>query len=110
MEVSPKTRSPSPILPSNSRKRKAESSSPSTGPDHPIGGDTPPTTDGHIPSGHEDVQMDESSDREEDEEEEEEENDIDTKYSEVPLILPRRSFKGISNLRTIKDGTVFVGR
>ena len=54
--------------------------------------------------------MDESSDREDEEEEEEEEDDAETKYSDLPLILPRRSFKGISNLRTIKDGTVSVTR
>lgn len=53
--------------------------------------------------------MDESGDREESEEEEEDEDDAETRYSGVPLVLPRRSFKGISNLRTIKDGTVLVG-
>ena len=52
--------------------------------------------------------MDESSDRDEHEEEKDEEEDAETRYSEVPLILPRRSFKGISNLRTIKDGTASV--
>ena len=55
--------------------------------------------------------MDESNDQEEhEEEEEEEEEEAETKYSGVPLILPRRSFKGISNLRTIKDGMMFVAR
>lgn len=52
--------------------------------------------------------MDESGDREEREEEDEEDEYAETEYSEVPLILPRRSFKGVSNLQTIKDGTVFV--
>ena len=55
--------------------------------------------------------MDESGYGEEDEGYEEWEDVDDTEmkyYSEVPLILPRRSFKGISNLETIKDGTVFV--
>ena len=50
--------------------------------------------------------MDESDDK--GEEEEEEEEDAETEYSDVPLVLPRRSFKGVSNLRTIKDGAVFV--
>jgi hypothetical protein len=52
--------------------------------------------------------MDESGDREESEEEDEEEDDAEIKYSEVPLVLPRRTFKGIANLRTIKDGMVFA--
>jgi hypothetical protein len=48
--------------------------------------------------------------REEEEEEEEQEDDAEKKYSKVPLVLPRRSFKGVSNLRTIKDGAVPVDR
>jgi hypothetical protein len=73
-----------------------------------MSGYTPFTTDEHIHPDNDDVQMDESGDQEEDEEDDEEDDDAETKYSEVPLILPRRSFKGISNLRTIKDGKAFV--
>jgi hypothetical protein len=107
-EVSLKTRTPSPILSPNSRQQKTGDGSSPTGPDRPTSGDSPFTTDSLVHPDYEDVQMDESGDREEDEEEEEEEEDAETKYSEVPLILPRRSFNGISNLRTIKDGTVFM--
>lgn len=107
-EVSLKTRTPSPILSPNSRQQKTGDSSPSIGPDHPSSGDPSSTTDNHVLSDLEEVRMDESSDRDEHEEEEDEEEDAETRYSEVPLILPRRSFKGISNLRTIKDGTASV--
>ncbi|KAF9652231.1 WD40 repeat-like protein, partial [Thelephora ganbajun] len=101
-EESPRT--PSPILQPNSTRQKAGVGSSSTAPDDPISGDIPPTTDSHPPSDHEDVRMDESGDREEREgEDEEEEDDAEEKYSKVPLVLPQRSFKGISNLRTIKD-------
>jgi hypothetical protein len=66
--------------------------------------------DSHAPPDLDDMQVDESGDREEtDEEDEEEEDDVEAKYSEIPFVLPRRTFKGISNLRTIKDGTVFLG-
>ena len=102
-EESPRT--PSPILSPNSKRQKTGDGSLSVRPDDPIIGDAP--------SDHGDVQMDESGDREEredeEEDEEDEEEDAETKYSGVPLVLPRRSFKGVSNLRTIKDGTVFVG-
>ena len=111
-EVSLKTRTPSPVLLPNSKQQKTGDNSPSTGPDNPTGRDSPHTTDGHVLSDHEDVQMDESGDRgdgdDDDDDEEDEGEDAETKYSEVPMILPRRSFKGISNLRTIKDGTAFL--
>ena len=96
-------RTPSPILSPNSKSRKTSDDSPSARPDDPTTRDAP--------SDHGDVQMDESSDREEREEEEEEveEDDAEAKYSGVPLVLPRRSFKGVSNLQTIKDGTMFLG-
>ena len=106
-EESPRT--PSPILPPNRLRQKTGGSSSSTGLDGPIDGDIPSAIDDNAPSDHEDVQMDESGDQEErEEEEEQEEDDIESKYSNVPLILPRRSFKGISNLRTIKDGEALV--
>ena len=53
--------------------------------------------------------MDESGEQEdEDEDEEDEEEYAEAKYLEIPVVLPRRTFKGVSNLRTIKDGTVPV--
>ena len=74
-------------------------------------GDVPPVADSCASSDHRDEQADESGDQEESEEGgEDEENDAESMYSEVPLVLPRRSFKGVSNLRTIKDGEVFAGR
>jgi len=102
-------RTPSPILSPNSKRQKTGDGSLSARPDDPITGDAPSIADSHTPSDHGDVEMDESGDREEMEEEDEEDEDAETKYSDVPLVLPRRSFKGVSNLRTIKDGTVFVG-
>ncbi|KAF9780170.1 WD40 repeat-like protein [Thelephora terrestris] len=105
-EVSLKSRTPSPILSPNSRQQKSSGCPSSTGLDDPISGDAPRPADGQGPFDHEDVQMDESGDREESEEEEEEEEE--TEYSDVPLVLPRRSFKGVSNLQTIKD-VAFVG-
>jgi WD repeat-containing protein 42A len=105
-EVSLKSRTPSPILSPNSRQQKSSDCPSSTGLDDPISGDAPRPADGQGPFDHEDVQMDESGDREESEEEEEEEEE--TEYSDVPLVLPRRSFKGVSNLQTIKDGAVSV--
>ena len=39
------------------------------------------------------------------EEEEGRECVAETNYSEIPVVLPRRLFSGISNLRTIEDGT-----
>jgi len=103
-------RTPSPILSPNSKGPKTGDSSTPVRPDDPITGDALSATDDHTPLDNEDVEMDESDDREEREEEEEEEDDAETKYSEIPFVLPRRSFKGIQNLRTIKDGTVFVAR
>jgi len=101
-------RTPSPILLPNSKPEKTGDGSPSARPGDPITG-VAPSSDSHAPSNHEDAQMDESGDQEESEDESEEgEDDAETKYSEVPVVLPRRSFKGLSNLRTIKDGTVFV--
>jgi len=101
-------RTPSQILSPNSMSEKTGDGSPSARPGDPITGDAS-SSDGRALSDHEDVQMDESGDQEEsDEEGEEGDDDAETKYSEVPVILPRRSFKGVSNLRTIKDGTVFV--
>jgi len=98
-------RTPSQILPPNSKSEKTGDARPGD----PITGGAP-SSDGRAPSDHEDIQMDGSGDQEEGEEDEDEEGDGDpeTKYSEVPVILPRRSFKGVSNLRTIKDGTVFA--
>ena len=99
-------RSPSPILSPNSKRQKTDDGSPLARPSISITGDAP-STDGGAPSneGDGDVQMDESGDQEEREEEgDQEEDDNETKYSEVPVVLPRRSFNGISNLRTIKDG------
>jgi len=103
-------RTPSPMLSPNPKHQKADGGSPSAGADDPMSGYVPSTADSHVPSDPLDVQMDESGDREEREEEEKDEDDAETKYSEVPLVLPRRSFKGVSNLRTIKDGTVFMDR
>jgi len=101
-------RTPSPMLSPNPKHQKADGGSPSAGADDPMSGYVPSTADSHVPSDPLDVQMDESGDREEREEEEKDEDDAETKYSEVPLVLPRRSFKGVSNLRTIKDVN-FVG-
>lgn len=101
-------RTPSPILSPNSKQEKTGDRSPSARPGDPITGDAP-SSDDHTPSNHEDVHMDESGDQEEsDEEGEEGEDDAEAKYSEVPVVLPRRSFKGVSNLRTIKDGTRLI--
>ena len=98
------------ILSPNSNHQKMGDRSPSARPDDPITGDAPSAADTCALSDHKDVQMDESGDQDETEEEEEEqEDDAEIKYSKVPLVLPRRSFKGISNLRTIKDGAVSVG-
>lgn len=105
-------RAPSQILPPNSKHQKTGDSS-SARPDDPIIGDAPSAADNLAPSDREDVKMDESGDleeREEEEEEGEEDDDAETKYSEIPLVLPRRSYKGLANLRTIKDGAVFTGR
>ena len=94
---------PPQILSPNSKQQKTGDGSPLLRP-----GDVP-STDSHAPDDHEDVQMDESDDRGEREEDEEgEEDGAEIKYSEVPTVLPRRSFNGVSNLRTIKDGMVFV--
>ena len=104
-------RTPSRILSPNSKRQKTGDGSASARPDDPITGDDPHMADSHAPPDHEDMQVDESGDREEtDEEDEEDEDDAEAKYSEIPFVLPRQTFKGISNLRTIKDGTVFVGR
>ena len=103
-------RSPSQILSPNSAHQKTGDRSPSARPEDPITGDAPSAENTCASSDNKDVQMDESSDQEETEEEEEQEDDAETKYSKVPLVLPQRSFKGVSNLRTIKDGTMFVGR
>jgi len=101
-------RTPSPILSPNPKPEKTGDGSPLARPGDSIAGDSP-SSDDHALTEHEDVQMDESGDQEESEEEGEEgEDDAETKYSDVPVILPRRSFKGMSNLRTIKDGTIFV--
>lgn len=101
-------RTPSQILSPNPKPEKTGGGSPLARPGDSIAGDSP-SSDGHALPDHEDVQMDESGDQEESEEEGEEgEDDVETKYSEVPVVLPRRSFKGVSNLRTIKDGTAFA--
>lgn len=106
-EASAKTRTPSPILSSNSKQQKTGSDSPTGLNDH-TNGSTPSTAGGHLPED-EDARMDESGDAEEREEEDEEDEDEDEpKYSDIPLVLPRRSFKGMSNLRTIKDVN-FIG-
>jgi len=103
-------RAPSQILSPNSSYQKTGDGSPSAKPDDPVAEDAPSAADSRASSDQKDAQMDESGDQEESEEEEEEqEDDAETKYSKVPLVLPRRSFKGVSNLRTIKDGAVFVG-
>jgi len=101
-------RAPSQILSPNSSHQRTGDRSPSAKPDDPTTGDIPSAADSCASSDHKDEQMDESGDQEESEEEEEQEDDAETKYSKVPLVLPRRSFKGVSNLRTIKDGAVFV--
>lgn len=110
------SRAPSPILSPNSKRQKTGGSS-SVRPDDPIIEDAPSAAGSPAPSDREDMKMDESGDQEEREEEEEgeegegeEEDDAETKYSKVPLVLPRRSYKGVANLRTIKDGAVFTGR
>lgn len=107
-------RAPSQILSPNSKHQKTGDNS-SARPDDPMIGDASSVADNLAPSDREDMKMDESGDREEmeedgEEEEEEEEDGAETKYSEVPLVLPRRSYKGLANLRTIKDGAVFTGR
>lgn len=101
LEVSLKTRTPSPILSPNSVQWKTGDDAPQD--DH-MSGDSLSTTDEDVPRDREDMRMDESGDQEEIMEEDEEEDDVETKYSGVPLILPQRSFQGISNSRTIKDG------
>ena len=96
-------RTPSQILSPNSKRQKTGDGSPPVRPDDPITGDA------LFDCG--DMQLDESGDREEREREEEgEEDDAEAKYSDVPVVLPRRSFKGVSNLRTIKDGAAFVAQ
>ena len=103
-------RSPTQILSPNPNHQKTDDRSSSARPDDPITGDALSAANGCVSSDHKDVEMDESGDQEEEEEEEQQEDDAETKYSNVPLVLPRRSFKGVSNLRTIKDGTtLFVG-
>lgn len=101
-------RTPPQVLSPNSKRQKTVDGSPLERPGGHAAGDAPST---ESPFDHGDAEMDESGDRGEREGEEEgEEDDAETKYSEIPMVLPRRSFNGISNLRTIKDGTVFVSR
>ena len=111
------SRAPSRILSPNSKRQKTGGSS-SARPDDPMIGDASSAAGSPAQSDREDMKIDESGDweeREEEEEEEEEEGEeeedgAETKYSGVPLVLPRRSYKGVANLRTIKDGAVFTGR
>lgn len=106
-EASAKTRTPSPILSPNSKQQKTgDGSSPTELDDH-TNGSTTSTADGRLLED-DDARMDESGDAEEREEEEDEEDEDEAKYSDIPLVLPRRSFKGMSNLRTIKDGALLL--
>lgn len=87
----------SPIVPPNAKRRKVEDCVPTDDLNHMDVDDASTSASSEVSPGLE------QDDAEIEEEQEEEEEDLGPE-SHVPLILPKLRYRGVSNVRTIKDG------